>query len=364
MHEQRSAAAGNPRLRVAMAATALLVLVVCPVRAQPPGVWEAWKSETYSLAPRESLQLRVGFDDLPVRTWRLVVDGGGHNLDLTVLRVRGEALLHARNGETRHEVDIPWGRGEEIIAVVTSRDHPVAFVVTLLGPPRDQAQAAYSYHVNRALEAYAGGRRIEAEELCRKALAADGRDAEAMVLLAGFRRDRGNYDQAAALVDAALGGDLAPEMRTLAADLRAELLALRAPLPAPLREGVPAAEQDLAKGRPAAALATVEQLLAGGLDLGAPAKSRLQLLRGRALTDLDRGFEALDAFTAALQLCRSRGDEAVIYHHTGRLHLRMGNLQQAQGAYTMALQIGLPSGLDLQAREDLATVEKALAKRR
>lgn len=364
MHAQRPAAAGTRRVRSALAAGALLVLVVCPVRAASPGVWESWKSETFSLGPRESLQVRVSFADLPVRAWRLVVDGGEHNLDLTVLRVRGEVLLYARNDETLHEVDIPWGRGEEVIAVVTNREHPGACVVNLMGPPRDQAQAAYSYLVNRALEAYAGGRRLEAEELCRKALDADPRDAEAMVLTAGFRRDRGFYDQAAALVDAALGGDLAPEMRTLAADMRAELLTLRAPLPAPLRDGVLAAEGDLAKGRPGPALQTVDRLLAGGLDLGAPVKSRLQLLRGRALADLGRGFEALDAYTAALQLNRSRADEAVIYHYMGRLYLGMENLLQAQGAYTMALQIGLPSGLDLQTREDLKRIEQALQKQR
>ncbi len=97
---------------------------------------------------------------------------------------------------------------------------------------------------------------------------------------------------------------------------------------------------------------------------GRPAKSRLQQLRGRALADLDRNFEALDAFTAALQLCRSRGEEAVIYQLMGRLYLGMDNLQQAQGAYTMALQIGLPSGLDLQAREDLKTIDRLLGKQR
>ena len=108
--------------------------------------------------------------------------------------------------------------------------------------------------------------------------------------------------------------------------------------------------------------------LLDGIDgppyVGALLRMCLQQVRGRALAGLDRNFEALDAFTAALQLCRSRGDEAVIYHHMGRLYFGMDNLQQARGAYAMALQIGLPSGLDLQAREDLKTIDRLLGKER
>ena len=84
------------------------------------------------------------------------------------------------------------------------------------------------------------------------------------------------------------------------------------------------------------------------------------MLRGRALDRLDRNFESVDAFTQALHLARSRKSEAVIYFHMGRLYLKMENLQQAQGAYTMALKNGLPSGLDIQARESLKLIEKRL----
>ena len=364
MNKQLSAAMGPRRTLAVTAALVLALLADCPTWAQPPGVWESWKSETYSLQPWGSFQIRVGFADLPLRNWRLVVDGGDHHSDLTVLRMRGEALLYAKNDETRHVVDIPWGRGEEVLIVVTNREHPGGFAVTLMGPPHDQVQAAYSYWVNRSLEAYAGGRRLQAEDFCRQALDDRPDDVEAMVLMAGFKRDRGYYDQAAALVDQALAGDLSPEMRTLAGDMRAELLALRAPLPAPLRDGVIGAESDLEQGRPAEALATVDQLLAGPLELGTAAKSRLHLIRGRALAQLDRNFEALDAYMTALQLARARSDEAVIYCHMGRLYLEMENLQQAQGAYTMALQIGLPSGLDLQAREDLKAIEHDLHRQR
>ena len=364
MNTQQPSATGRARAGRAVLAAVCLLLAVCPAGARTPGVWEPWKSETFTLAPRESFQIRVAFADLPVRRWRLVVDGGGDNADLTVLRVRGEALLYARNDEQRHEVEIPWGRGEEVIAVVTNRGHPGSFAVTLLGPPRDQVQAAYSYEVNRALEAYAGGRRLEAEELCRRALARDPADAEAMVLLAGFKRDRGFYDEAAALVDSALAAGLEPEMGQVARDMRGELLTLRAPLPAPVRVGLAEAEDDLAAGRPDDALAAVEPLLQGGLELDGAARSRLQLVRGRALAAMGRNFEALDAYTMALQLNRSQAERAVVYHHMGGLYLAMQNLQQARGAFTMALQIGLPSGLDLQAREDLQQIEDTLGKQR
>ena len=44
----------------------------------------------------------------------------------------------------------------------------------------------------------------------------------------------------------------------------------------------------------------------------------------------------------------------------GRLFYGMGNLGQAQGAFTIALQNRLPSGLDVQAREMLMDIENQL----
>ena len=116
--------------------------------------------------------------------------------------------------------------------------------------------------------------------------------------------------------------------------------------------------------RPERARDVAERLLATAPDPGIAAKSRLHLLRGRALAGLDRNFEALDAFTSALQLNRSKADEAIIYFHMGRLYYAMANLEQARGAYTMALQIGLPSGLDVQAREDLQEIDRVLNRQR
>lgn len=329
----------------------LLAALAAPAAAQRN--WETYRSELISLRGRESSQLRVAFEEIQVRSWKLVVDGGLDRCDLNVLRLRDESLLYFRTDESHHEVTVPWGRGEEVIIVVTNRDHEAKFTVTLQGPPRDQVHAAYGYDVNRALEAFAAGRRLEAEASCRAALLADPRDGVAKVLLAGFLRDGQYLDQASALVEEALGDELPGDMRSLALDLRADLRRLRAPLPLPVRQGMDEAERELAAGRPAAALAASAALLDSDLEYDAPARAALLTMKGRALAGLERNFEAIDAFTQALALWRDRGDAAVVYFHMGRLYAGMDNAAQAEGAYAMALQNGLPTGLALQAREAL-----------
>ncbi len=220
--------------------------------------------------------------------------------------------------------------------------------------------ASYSYHVNRALDKFAAGQRLAGEDECRKALLENPDDGVAKVLLAGFLRDRHFFDRATALVEEALAGDLPDNMRSIAESLRQDLIRLRAPLPLPVRRGAEQAESLLIAGQADEALAVCDELLAGDLELDSASRSRLQMLRGQALDQLRRNFESLDAFTHALQLNQNKAAEGVIYFHMGRLFLKMDNLPQAQGAFTMALQNGLPSGLDVQAREYLQTVEKHL----
>ncbi|MBK8166706.1 MAG: tetratricopeptide repeat protein [bacterium] len=339
------------RLKTLMRALPLLAAMAAPAAAQRD--WETYRSDLTALRPRESFQFRVAFEEIQVRSWRLVVDGGLDRCDLNVLRLRDESLIYFKTDESHHEVIIPWGRGEEIIVVVTNRDQQANFTVTLQGPPRNQVHAAYGFHVNRALEAFAAGRRLEAEASCRSALLEDPRDGVAKVLLAGFRRDGQYLDQAAALIEEALGDDLPGDMRALALDLRADLRRQRAPLPVPVRQGMEEAERELAAGRPEAALATCEALLEADLEYEAPARATLQTMKGRALAGLERNFEAIDAYTQALALWRDRGDAAVVYFHMGRLYAAMDNTAQAEGAFAMALQNGLPTGLALQAREAL-----------
>lgn len=350
---------------------ALVLVLMClnlsGAAGQPvdnPSIWESWSSESFSLAPRESFQIRVSFTDLPVRRWKLAVNGGEKKCDLSLLRVNGEELLYYKTDESRHEVSVPWGTDEELIVVITNRSAPAAFLVDFLGPPRTQVTAAYSYHVNRALEDYGAGQRLAAEDQCRLALKANPEDGVAKVLYAGFQRDRQFFDHAAVLVDEALASELPAEMRTLAENMRTELVKLRAPLPAPVRKGVRQAEEKIEKGDFQDALDLCEKLLAGGLKLDGTSHSRLLTLKGRSLEGLGRNFEAVDAFTHALNYDRSRANQAVVYYHMGRLFYEMENLAQAEGAFSIALQHGLPSGLEVQAREILKDIDKQLATQR
>lgn len=326
-----------------------------------PSLWQTWSSESFTLDSSESVQMQIDFGAIPCRRWKLVVDGGDFKCDLRVVRARGEELVYYKIAESLHEVSIPWGIDESVTVILTNRRNPAGFLVSMKGPPRDQATAAYSFHVNRALEAFAAGQRLEAEAECRLALRADPEDGVAKVLYAGFERDGNSYDSATALVNEALAGDLPPEMRTLAENMRAELVKLRAPLPAPVRQGLQQAEADIGNHEPAAALSICEKLLDGGLEMNGSAKSRILTIKGQALENLDRNFEAVDAYTQALNYDRSRDQQAVVYFHMGRLFYHMGNLGQAQGAFTIALQQRLPSGLDVQAREMLMDIEKQLS---
>ena len=316
-------------LAVVVAAGILGMPGTSPAQA---AAWESYTSENFTLAPRESFQLRIVYEQIPVRAWQLVVDGGDQNCDLSVLRVNGEELLYYKTDESRHEVEVPWGIGEELIVAITNREHQGGFVVHLMGPPKDQTHASYSYHVNRALEYYASGRRLAAEDACRSALLEDPGDGVAKVLLAGFLRDRNFFDKAAALVEEALADDLSPEMHQLALDMRADLAELRAPLEPAIQEGVDRAEDLLTDGKADQALVLCDGLLAGDLELDGPAKSRIEAMRGQALDQLGRNFEAIDAYTRALQHNRNRAFEAIIYFHMGKLYLDMDNLKKAEGA--------------------------------
>jgi|GEM_PF-1965424 len=329
-------------------------------------IWETWRSESYTLSPRESFQIRFAAEDVPARRWLLVVDGGDWNCDLSVLRYKGEELVYFKTNETKHQVVIPWGLGEELNASITNRssDQESAFVVSIMGPPRDQVPAVYSYGVNRALEAFSSGQRLKAEKLCRNALVEDDTDAVAMVLLAGFQRDRQFYDAAAVLIDKALAGDLPKEMYTLAETMQAELVQLRQPLPKDVVEGLERAGGFMDSGQPDQALTECDKLLDGEARLDGLSRSRLLTVKGRALEGLSRNFEAVDAYTEALGYARAKKDQAVVYFHMGQLYLKMENRAQAQGAFTIALQNGLPSGLELQARESLTEIERWLSANR
>lgn len=336
--------------------------------------WEVWQATSYTMEAGEVFQFRVDYSDLPLRRWQLIVDGGDRTCDLSVLRLKGEELVYYKTGESRHEVSIPWGRDEELVVVLTHRgrsgsiaakgDQPAAFLVSLLGEPRDQVLASYSYHANRCLEAFAAGRRLEAMDHCERALASDPQDSEAKVLLAGFLRDDRYFERALALVEEALAADLSSEMQAVAEGLRADMVVLLAPLPPPVKDGVARIEKLLSSSEHEEALAVCEHLLDGSLELDAASRSRLLLLKGRCLDQLGRNFAAVDAFTRALTETREKAAQAVIYCYMGQLFLKMNNAAQAQGAFTIALDQGLPSGLAVRAREGLQQAEKLLQEAR
>lgn len=327
-------------------------------------MWETWSSESYTLLAKESFQFPVAYEDIPARRWRLVVEGGDINCDLSVLRMADESLLYFETNESLHQVSVPWGIGEELIVVVTNRNRKGAVVVSFQGPPRDQNHASYSYEVNRALEKYAAGQRLDAEEFCRQALLNDKDDAVAKVLLAGFLRDRQEYSQAAAIIDEALSRELAPGMRDVAEGIRQELDVLRAPRSRSLTKGFDRIEQYLSGGNGDKAVADVDNLLASEKDLKNADHGLLLMYKGQAMVLLERPFEAIDLYTQALGFTRAIRHEATIYFHMGVLYDGMGNLVQAEGAYTIAVQYGLPVGLDVQARESLARIQNQLNQER
>ncbi len=343
---------------------ALLSAAPSGVARASHGVWETWSAESFTLEARESFQLRVKYEEIQVRSWKLVVDGGDQNCDLLVTRMGDGSLLYQLSDERHHELIVPWGEGEEVSIVVTNRRVKGAFVVSVMGPPRGEVHASYSYHVNRALEKFAGGRRLAAADECRLALLANPDDGVAKVLQAGFLRDRHDFAAAVVVIDEALAGDLPGDMRSVAVSMRDELQRLLAPLPAPVRQGVQAAEELLAAGQAQAALDRCDDLLDTAAPLEASALRQVLMIRGRALVELGQNFAALDAFTQALQLNMNRANEGLIYYHMGQLYLRMENLPQARGAFAMALQAGLPSGLEVPAREALKSTDTRLREAR
>ncbi len=316
--------------------------------------WSVRYEETYKLQQRESIQFRVPYSRIPVRSWRLVVESNGNILsDLHVLRLADESLLYFETYESHHAVNIPWGSGEEIAVVLTAGRHGGLYTITFLGPPAETAPVSYSYRVNRALEAYAVGNRLGAEELCRDALREDPSDGVARVMLAGFLRDRHFYDQATVLLEEAMAGDLPAEMQELAVQLSKELKQLRVPLAPEVEAALATAARQLEEGQAAAAVATCDHLLAEREQLTAEARSRALQCRGQGLHSLGRHFEAVDAYTRALTVTRSRDAQAVIYFHMAQLFVDMDNPNQAEGAFNIAIQYGLPPGLELQAAETL-----------
>jgi hypothetical protein len=305
-------------LRAWMAMMVMLATAVGVARAADDGPAPAarplvsWGQETWRLEPGETFQFTVTFAQIPARAWRLVVEGDHVQSDVLIRRVADGSLFYAARNESRHDVPVPWGRGESIaVALSPGRTGGGLYTVTFLGPPPEALPTSYSYRVNRALEAFEAGDRVRARRLCEQALTEDPQDADATALMAAFRRD----------------------------------------------DRLAVAEARLAAGDAAGALARCDSLLAGDLALPDWAHGRLQRCRGEALQALARPFEALDAFTLGLALSTTPRDRAEAHLRLGRLFRVLDNPAQAREAFGLARREGLPPDLDAEAARALAELE-------
>jgi len=143
-------------------------------------------------------------------------------------------------------VEVPWGTGESLSAVLTAGRRGGAFTVSIWGPPPDAYRRAYSYAVNRALEDLAAGKAEAAREHLFSALREDPDDAVATTLLravsAGELGSGLATGQAAAPADTVAAAGRVRRLRTVAAGLLEReqgfaaldslVLALRQPAPA------------------------------------------------------------------------------------------------------------------------------------
>ena len=76
----------------------VLLAVALPAAAGAPAqekgaAWTEWAAQSYRLQPGESIQFSVAFAEIPVRSWRLQVEGElEQRCDLQVTRVRDGAV--------------------------------------------------------------------------------------------------------------------------------------------------------------------------------------------------------------------------------------------------------------------------------
>ncbi len=244
---------------------------------QPPPGWEEWTSQTYTLAAGESMPFRVDWDQIPVRRWLLLVEGDLQVSYLNLRRERDRSLVYDLRDESRHMVEIPWGEGESITGLLRA-ERAGAYAISLWGPPRDNYLRAYSYGVNRALEALEEDDRVGARAHLLTALQDDPADVVAQTLMLGLdgRRRLDAVDRAA------LDGEADPDalrhldaVRERAAELRGEGLYLAA---------ADTLHQTIAPQLGAAGVALIYADLADlYLDLGNPVQAQAALAAAESL---------------------------------------------------------------------------------
>lgn len=175
----------HPTIHHLLAATLLTLASLALATSPPPGL-ESWGGEDYRLEPGESTSFTILFNDIPVRRWVLYVEGGDGVSHLNVRRVTDGSLLYDVRDERYHQVDVPWGTGEQLSGVITAGGRGGVYRVSIWGPPRGSFLQSYGYEVNRALEAMDRGDLALAEHHLRSAQHQDPDDEVATLLLAGL----------------------------------------------------------------------------------------------------------------------------------------------------------------------------------
>lgn len=349
-------------MRAFFVSAALLVLAVAPLpaaaasrQAVPEGLWVTRHEEVFRLDPGQSLQFRVDFSDIPVRRWKLTVDGDQRTCDLNVLNLSDGSLLYQKSRESRHSVMIPWGRGESLMVTLTAGlSSGGVFTVKFVGPPRDKARRAYGPRLNRALEAIESGDSRRAEAILHD-VARGGEDSGvAALLLAGLLKQRGDLEQAAAMMQYALSQPLPDELVDVRRELARQLATVREPRPPELAQ----ADSLLAAGDSLSAVAELKSFLA---DHPAPERGTAPCEAWRRLAKIQaaRGerVAALQSYDAAVRAAPDPGMRALVTFDLARLQESLHNPVQAVAALREAQRLGLPPDLDREAAETIARLE-------
>ncbi len=322
----------------------------------PEGLWEPRASEVYNLEAGESVQLRLAFDELPVRTWILSVEGGLRPCDLNVFRMKTGAMLHQQHDESRHRVRVPWGRGEAVtITLTANRRTGGSYTVKFLAPPAEEAPLAYGYDLNRALEAMETGRTGPAEIHLRDAAVNEPRDAGvAYLLMASLARNRNEMERAAGLLDMALAEGLPEELEHVELELRKQLARVQ-------KRGAPTLRDVdffLSLGNGDEAVERITRYLEDDESRSFTDWDHCEAYRrlGHARQLMGELIPAQEAMDRALTLATDSGQKALVYHRLALLQFEAGNRDQARRALAAARDLGLPPDLDA----DIAPLLEAL----
>ena len=332
----------------------LLMIAAAAGATVSESLWVPRGTETYNLEAGESVQFRVDFDDLAVRTWILEVDGDLRTCDLNVLVLNDQSLLYQKNGESRHRVRVPWGRGQRV-AVTLSADINMGgmFTVKFLAPPSEQAGRAFGYLVNRALEALEAGNARHAESLLHDAIKSGEDEGVALLLLAGLAKERGEPERAAGLLSQAVALPLPEDLRDVRVELEHQLAAVLN-RPAWMID----ADSLIDQGKTTEVRRLLDDVLERkNEDLSAWELSELHRRAGVAAHAVDDLFVAQEHLDQALNHAGSTRQRALSLHALGLLQRDLGNPHQARQALRLARDLGLPLELDAEAAAQLAALE-------